>query len=74
MAESPIRRTKGLSGFVVLLALLALWDLRVELQLLVQHFTFTELRAAVLAHPLAIAVLLLLPSLQQRLGGSERRR
>ena len=54
---------------VVLLALLALWDLRVELQLLVQHFTLTALREAVLAHPLAVVVLILLPSLQR----SERR-
>ena len=74
MAESPTHRTRGPSGTVVLLALLALWDLRVELQLLAQHFTLTELRAAVLAHPLAVAVLVLLPSLQQRLAGGDRRR
>ena len=74
MAGSPHRRSRGPSGTVVVLALLALWDLRVELQLLVQHFTFTELRIAVLAHPLAIAVLLLLPSLQQRLYAGDRRR
>lgn len=48
---------------VLLLAALSLWDLRVELQLLAQHFTVSALRAAVLAHPLAVTVLLLLPSL-----------
>jgi len=50
---------------VVVLAALSLWDLRIELQLLAQEFTFSALRAAVLAHPLAVAVLLLLllPSL-----------
>lgn len=51
---------------VVLLALLALWDLRVDLQLLIDHFTLTSLRATVLAHPLAVFVLLLLPSLRRR--------
>ena len=51
---------------VVLLALLALWDLRVDVQLLIDHLTLTSLRAAVLAHPLAVVVLLLLPSLRRR--------
>lgn len=50
---------------MVVLALLSLWDLRIELQLLLQHFTLTALRHAVLAHPLAVAVLLLLPTLQR---------
>jgi hypothetical protein len=49
----------------VLLALLALVDLRVELQLLADHFTFVSLAAAIRNHPLATAVLLLLPSLFQ---------
>jgi hypothetical protein len=50
----------------VLLGLLALIDLRVELQLLLEHFTWTSLLAIPLAHPLAIAVLLLLPGLWSR--------
>jgi len=50
---------------VLLLAVLSLWDLRIELQLLAQQFTLTALREAVLAHPLAITVLLLLPMLQR---------
>ena len=49
-----------------LLAVLALYDLRVELQLLADHFTFAGLGAAIRSHPLAIAVLLLLPSLLRR--------
>uniref|UniRef100_UPI004047788A hypothetical protein n=1 Tax=Cyanobium sp. TaxID=2164130 RepID=UPI004047788A len=46
-----------------LLGVLALGDLRVELLLLADHFTFTSFSAALLAHPLAVAVLALLPSL-----------
>ena len=52
---------------MVALGLLALWDLRIELQLLFQHFTVAALRNAIAAHPLAVAVLLLLPGLQRRL-------
>jgi hypothetical protein len=50
----------------VSLGLLALLDLRVELQLLVDHFTLAGLGAAIRSHPLAVAVLLLLPSLVKR--------
>ena len=53
----------------VSLGLLALLDLRVELQLLVDHFTLAGLGAAIRSHPLAVAVLLLLPSLLQRYRG-----
>ena len=55
---------------VIGLALLALWDLRVELQLLLQHFTWTALRGAVLAHPLAVVVLAILPGLARRVDRS----
>ena len=47
----------------LLLGLLALLDLRVELQLLADHFTLASLAAAVRSHPLAVAILLLWPSL-----------
>lgn len=50
----------------LLLALLALWDLRIDLQLVLQHFTWTSLAAMVSAHPLAVAVLVLLPSFGRR--------
>lgn len=53
----------------MLLTLLALFDLRVELQLLADHFTVTGLGAALRSHPLAVAVLLLLPSLLRRYRG-----
>jgi hypothetical protein len=41
----------------------ALLDLRVEVQLLLEHFTWSSLAQIPLHHPLAVAVLLLLPSL-----------
>ncbi|KMM17719.1 hypothetical protein [Synechococcus sp. GFB01] len=50
----------------LLLGFLALLDLREELQLLAQHFTFTALWYAVVSHPLAVVVLLLLPRLWRR--------
>lgn len=47
----------------VLLALLALGDLSSELRLLGDHFTWSSLFTAIQQHPLAVAVLLLTPSL-----------
>lgn len=47
----------------LVLLLLALADLRVELQLLFDHLTFTALIGAIFSHPLAVVVLLLQPSL-----------
>jgi len=50
----------------VLLILLALWDLRAELQLISDHFTWVTLRAALVQHPLAVGVLVLSPNLWRR--------
>jgi hypothetical protein len=50
----------------LLLALLALLDLRVELQLLFDHLTLTSLSEAVRTHLLAVMVLLFTPSLLRR--------
>ena len=47
----------------LLLGVLALLDLRVELQLLVDHITLTSLIFAIRHHLLAVVVLLLLPSM-----------
>lgn len=59
--------TRSRTPFVpLLLAVLALLDLRGELQLLLQQFTVTALWFAVVSHPLAVAVLLLTPSLLRR--------
>jgi len=50
----------------LLLGLLALLDLRVEIQLLLDHLTIASLAAAIRNHLLATAVILLLPSLSQK--------
>ena len=55
----------------LLLGLLALLDLRVELQLLADHFTLAAVGAAFRSHLLAVAVLLLLPSLIVHYRGSQ---
>jgi hypothetical protein len=65
-------RRLGWAVVPVLLGLLALLDLRVELQLLVEHFTLAGLGAAIRSHPLAVVVLLLLPSLLQRYRGRSK--
>lgn len=61
MASLPSHRHKRRLGVPVLLMVLALLDLRVEIQLLLDHFTLTSLLAALVNHPLAIAVLVLVP-------------
>ncbi|HBH72328.1 MAG TPA: hypothetical protein DDY43_02550 [Synechococcales bacterium UBA10510] len=45
---------------------LAVYDLRLELQLLADHFTLTTFRAAISSHPLAVLVLLTMPPLLLR--------
>ena len=50
----------------VLLAVFALLDLRVELELLADHFTFTSLLQAIASHPLAVFTLAVQPSLMRR--------
>jgi hypothetical protein len=50
----------------LLLVLFALLDLRTELQLLLDHFTFASLVEIPRHHPLALAVLLCSPWLFQR--------
>jgi hypothetical protein len=47
----------------LLLGVLALLDLRVELQLLVDHITLTSLIFAIRHHLLAVVVIVLLPSM-----------
>lgn len=57
-----------MTWFPLLLLILAAFDLRTELLLLLDHLTFTELVVAITAHPLAVAVLLAQPSLWRRYG------
>jgi hypothetical protein len=49
-----------------LLLVLSLLDLRVEILLLIDHFTFTSLFQAITSHPLAVTVLMLQGSLWRR--------
>jgi len=50
----------------LLLALLAVFELRDELRLLADHFTLSSLRFGLGSHPLAVLLLILLPSLWRR--------
>jgi hypothetical protein len=61
---APSRRRAPLVP--LLLALLALLDLRVELQLLFDHLTLSSLSEAVRTHLLAVMVLIFTPSLLRR--------
>ena len=45
----------------VFLGLMSIWDLRVEIRLMVENFTFIGLFYAISKHPLAISILFLLP-------------
>ena len=56
----------GSRGLPLLLIFLALVDLRMELLLLLDHFTFTSLLYGIRHHALAVMVLLSAPSLWRR--------
>ena len=60
------RRWRRVPWIPLLLALLALLDLRTELQLLLDHFTWTSLSVIPWQHPLAVVVLVVQPSLISR--------
>ena len=62
-----VKRSEG-RGFPLLLIALALLDLRTELLLLWDHFTFTSLMYAARHHALAVVVLVSTPSLWRRYG------
>ncbi len=66
MSDPSGRRPRRLPLVPILLAVLALLDLRAELQLLADHFTFASLVEIPRHHPLAIAVLLFTPWMVQR--------
>ena len=56
----------GSRGLPLVLIVLALMDLRMEIMLLLDHFTFTSLLYGVRHHALAVMVLLATPSLWRR--------
>jgi hypothetical protein len=60
------QRQRGFPLMPLILLVLAVLDLRIDLQLLADHFTFTALAEALRNHPLAVAVLLFSPSLWRR--------
>ena len=47
----------------LVLMLISLWDFRFEIRLMIDHFTFTGLFFAIYNHPLATAVLILMPKI-----------
>jgi hypothetical protein len=53
----------------IVLAVLAIWDLRLDLLLLLDRPTITASLYLLRGHPLAVLVLLLLPSLWRRYRG-----
>lgn len=59
-------RSRGIAWPAVVLCGLALLDLRIEIQLLLDHFTWTSFSLIPVQHPLAVLVLLLTPSLWRR--------
>ena len=63
---------QGERWFPLLLLLLALLDLRTEVLLLIDHFTFTSIGFAIRHHLLAVVVLAAFPSLWRRYGSSRR--
>ena len=55
--------TRRVPWVPLLLAALAVWDLRSELQLLAEHFTWISLLMIPRYHLLAVTVLILTPSM-----------
>jgi hypothetical protein len=68
-ASEPLRRPRSRRIIPLAMLVLALLDLRVDLQLLADHFTLTALAEAIRNHPLAVLVVLLTPSLWRRYRG-----
>lgn len=65
-SDGQLARWPSLPWIPLLLLLLSLLDLRVELLLLLDHFTFTSLAQAISSHPLPVLILLLQGSLWRR--------
>ena len=56
-----------LNRYLYFLFILIIIDLRIELKILIDHFTFSSLYFAFLRHPLAFFMLLSIPLLNKRL-------
>ncbi|MDP7994635.1 MAG: hypothetical protein RAK21_06695 [Synechococcus sp. SP2 MAG] len=73
MRDLPITPSAPSQRWIpLLLGVLALLDLRVELQLLFDHITLTSLIFAIRHHLLAVVVILLLPSMWCHYGPVRR--
>lgn len=64
--QDPLQARRRLPLAPLVLALLAVLDLRTEILLLLDHFTWISLSVIPAQHPLAVMVLVLLPSLLRR--------
>ena len=65
-SRSLVQRRRSARWFPILLMVLAFWDLRTDLLLLLDHFTFTTLMYAMRYHLLAVVVLFGSASLWRR--------
>ena len=73
MRDLPITPSAPSQRWIpLLLGVLALLDLRVELQLLFDHITLTSLIFAIRHHLLAVVVILFLPSMWRHYGPVRR--
>ena len=55
---------------IILLILLAIYDLRIDLRILIDFFTFSTLFYTISEHPLAITILITSPSLFRTINKS----
>ena len=54
----------------ILLILLSIYDLRIDLRILIDFFTFSTLFYTISEHPLAITILITIPSLFKKINKS----
>ena len=57
----------------IILIILSIYDLRIELRILIDFFTFSTLFYTISEHPLAITILITSPSLLKTINNSKYR-
>ena len=57
----------------ILLIILSIYDLRIDLRILIDFFTFSTLFYTISEHPLAITILITSPSLLKTINNSKHR-
>ena len=55
----------------IILIILSMYDLRIDLRILIDFFTFSTLFYTISEHPLAITILITSPSLLKRINNSK---